>query len=218
MKIVSGILGALLLTAAYYIALDYIDRARDVGLERRGKWIVSKFVWLIGASGFCMLLWFGYQVLWRMPFPASLMQYVLLWGLSVAAVTDYKKYFIPNRVLLIMLLLWAAIVGICVILAAEYGLGLLFQSMIGGVMGGLIFLLCYLLSGRQLGVGDVKLSFVMGLYLTGQRIVGAIFYGIVLCLMYSVIQLLRKKIGLKDGVPLAPFLYGGVLITFWILF
>lgn len=218
MRIATGILGAFLFIMAYYAALDYIDRARDIGLKRRGRLIVSKFVWLTGAVGFCILLWFGYRALWQMPFPVSLMQCVLLWGMSVAAVTDYRKHFIPNGILFIMLIIWTAIVGICVILATEYGLGLLFQSLIGGAAGGLIFLLCYLLSRRQLGAGDIKLSFVMGLYLTGQWILGAIFYGIVLCLIYSVIQLLRKKIGLKDGVPLAPFLYGGVLIIFGILF
>ena len=55
--------------------------------------------------------------------------------------------------------------------------------------------------------------FVMGLYLTGQRIIGAIFYGALLCCVYSLIQMGRKKLGLKDGVPIVPFLYLGTLIT-----
>lgn len=59
--------------------------------------------------------------------------------------------------------------------------------------------------------------FVMGLYLTGQRIMGAIFYGILLCCIYSIVQLCRKKMGFKDGVPLTPFLYAGTFITLLIV-
>ena len=68
-----------------------------------------------------------------------------------------------------------------------------------------------------MGAGDVKLVFVMDLYLTGQRILGAVFYGSLLCCAWSLLQLARKKLGLKDGVPLVPFLYLGTLITLFIL-
>ena len=116
-----------------------------------------------------------------------------------------------------MLLLWSGIIGISIIANTENGLGILFGSLLGALTGGLIFLLCYVLSRGQMGAGDVKLAFVMGLYLTGDKIIGAIFYGVILCMIYSVIQLIRKRIGLKDGVPLAPFLYIGTLITYIIM-
>ena len=68
-----------------------------------------------------------------------------------------------------------------------------------------------------MGAGDVKLVFVLGLYMTGERIMGAIFYGVLLCCIYSIIMLCRKKIGLKDGVPMAPFLYMGMCINLLIM-
>ena len=97
------------------------------------------------------------------------------------------------------------------------GIALFAKSLMGGIVGGLTFLLCYLLSAKKVGAGDVKLSFVMGLYLTGDRIIGAIFYGTLVCCVYSIVMLIRKKIGLKDGVPMVPFLYIGVLITLFII-
>ena len=66
---------------------------------------------------------------------------------------------------------------------------------------------------RTDGGGDVKLAFVMGLYLTGERIMGALFYGTVLCCIYSIVQLIRKKLTLKNGVPMTPFLFLGTFIT-----
>jgi len=51
------------------------------------------------------------------------------------------------------------------------------------------------------------------LYLTGERIMGALFYGTVLCCIYSIVQLIRKKLTLKNGVPMTPFLFLGTFIT-----
>ena len=88
----------------------------------------------------------------------------------------------------------------------------------------LVFLLLFwsagvsmLLSKGQLGAGDVKLVFVMGLYLPGERIIGAVFYGTLICCVYSVLLLIRKKITRKDGVPMTPFLYLGTIITYIIM-
>lgn len=147
----------------------------------------------------------------------AMLRYCFLGTLSAIAVTDWEKHFISNKLLLVMLLLWSGIIGISIIANTENGLGILFSSLLGALTGGLIFLLCYVLSRGQMGAGDVKLAFVMGLYLTGDKIIGAIFYGVILCMIYSVIQLIRKRIGLKDGVPLAPFLYIGTLITYIIM-
>jgi prepilin signal peptidase PulO-like enzyme (type II secretory pathway) len=137
--------------------------------------------------------------------------------MSVVAYLDFKYHFISNRLLLIFMILWLGILGLEIIIETEVGLQLLFQGLLGAIVGGLIFLLCYLLSRGQLGAGDVKLVFVMGLYLTGYRIIGAIFYAVILCFIYSLILLLSKKIGLKDGVPLAPFLYIGTIIAYLVL-
>lgn len=88
------------------------------------------------------------------------------------------------------------------------------MSAAGSLFAGIAFLLCYIISRRQLGGGDVKLAFLLGLYLGGGRIFGAIIYGILCCFVYSVVQLCRRRLGLRDGVPLVPFLYLGTLIIF----
>ena len=141
---------------------------------------------------------------------------IFLW-LGILAVTDIKRKIIPNKILVLLLLFWTAGVSMLLILQTEFGLTILFESLAGGTIGGIIFLLCYLLSKGQLGAGDVKLVFVMGLYLTGERIIGAVFYGTLICCVYSVLLLIRKKITRKDGVPMTPFLYLGTIITYIIM-
>lgn len=217
MDIISAILGAALITAAGYGFLCFYDGKSPLGVRKKGNFICSACVVGTEALTFILTLAIGIRSVPQWGLPAVLLHYILIWAMSLLAVIDGKQHRIPNRFLQGMLLLWAAVVGIDIIIQTEEGLALLFRSLAGGIAGGLIFLLCYILSRKQLGAGDVKLAFVMGLYLTGQRIIGAIFYGIILCCVYSLVQLARKKIGLKDGVPLVPFLYMGTLITLLIL-
>ena len=87
---------------------------------------------------------------------------------------------------------------------------------LGVVFCALCFGIGYLLSKRTMGAGDVKLSLLMGLYLTGEYVVGAIVYGCLVGAIYSLIQLARKKVTRKDAIPFVPFLYAGLIIRYFI--
>lgn len=217
MKMISSCLGAVIVTASYYAVICVMNAKYGLGMSKKKYGISSGIAAAVGAVTFFSTIFIAYvrlpeEGIWR-----YLLTMVLIGGMSVAAITDQKGKIVPNRFLLFLLMVWAVIVGVGVMVDTANGTELLFRALAGGIVGGLIFLLCYLLSGKQLGAGDVKLAFVMGLYLTGQRIIGAIFYGVVFCCIYSLVQMCRKKLGLKDGVPLVPFLYLGTLITFFII-
>ena len=164
--------------------------------------ILTCAVWI--ASSFLH----GYE-LWRLIFDLCLSVF-----LTILAAVDLEYKRVPNRVLLVMLVVYALAAGVYIITDIENGLASVFVSAAGSLFAGIAFLLCYIISRRQLGGGDVKLAFLLGLYLGGGRIFGAIIYGILCCFVYSVVQLCRRRLGLRDGVPLVPFLYLGTLITF----
>jgi len=217
MRLISAVFAAVMVTAGYYMTIPLINRKYTLGLVVNGWRISSAMVQAVGGITFLATGVLAYIRFFGFSLPHYFLTVLLLWAMAVLAVLDNKKQMIPNRFLLLLLLVWGTVLGISLILDTENGLALFFQALAGGIAGGLIFFLCYLLSGRQIGAGDVKLVFVMGLYLTGQRIIGAIFYGALLCCAYSLIQICRKKLGLKDGVPIVPFLYLGVLITLSII-
>lgn len=217
MQIAGAVLAAVLVTAGYYLAMSLMNQKAGLELRQEGWHFFSVPVQTVGGITFLATGMIAYIRLPAFSLPAYVLTLLLIWAMSVLAVTDYRRQIIPNRFLLLLLLLWGAVSGVYVILDTGNGIGLFFQALAGAGVGGLTFLLCYLLSGKQVGAGDVKLAFVMGLYLTGQRIIGAIFYGAVLCCAYSLIQVWRKKLGMKDGVPIVPFLYLGVLITLLII-
>jgi len=206
----SSILGAVLADMVNYCVLSLMCKRRNIKFSRKNQMIVSVLT-------FCTVVVLGFLYLPQGITVEMMLQYILICAMSIFALADAEHHFISNRLLLSLLLIWTAITGITIILTTQYGIALLFLSLIGAIAGGLIFLLCYILSKGQLGAGDVKLVFVMGLYLTGARIIGAVFYGVIACCIYSIIQLVRRKIGVKDGVPLAPFLYLGQLITYFIM-
>lgn len=217
MAVINAILSAVLVTAGSYGTICFYDKKHPLGVGKKGNFIFSRFiVGLMCLTFFATgIIGFKKGAMWGV-FTTFLYD-ILIWGMSVLAVTDYKQCRIPNRFLTALLIIWATSAGTLILFRTEAGVALLVRSLAGGIVGGLIFLLCYFLSKKQLGAGDVKMVFVMGLYLTGERIIGVIFYGALLCCLYSGVQLFRKKIGIKDGVALAPFLYLGVLISLYIL-
>jgi prepilin signal peptidase PulO-like enzyme (type II secretory pathway) len=52
-----------------------------------------------------------------------------------------------------------------------------------------------------------------GLYLGFSGIIPSMLYGTVLAALTGLALMLLRKIGRKDTIPLAPFLYVGMLIT-----
>ncbi len=136
----------------------------------------------------------------------------------VLAFIDYEKTIIPNKILLWM----AAIRGVLLlgeILAfPEFWAEIVKSAVFGLLIGLSIFLLAYVLSRKSIGLGDVKLAAVLGWYLGG----ALIWWDIVVCLafagIYCIVQLLRKKLGMKDSIPLAPFFSIGTILVLLIGF
>jgi len=140
--------------------------------------------------------------------------YVTVLFMGWLAVTDAKHFILPNRILLA----WFG----CRILLIFTGFLVYetFDVIIGAVMGaaiiGLLFLIIYYASKRSMGGGDVKLSFVLGLALTWNMVFTAVFYALILCAVFALVMLGLKKMSRKDALPLGPFLYGGVVLAYFL--
>lgn len=139
-------------------------------------------------------------------------RYLVLMGfLVVLGFVDREKTIIPNRILLCMLGIRAVLLaGECAVFT-EYAAGLLKSAGFGMIAGAGIFLLAYLISRGNVGMGDVKLLGVIGAYLGAALIWWDMVVCLFLCAFYSVVQLLRKKLKMKDSIPLAPFFTVGTI-------
>jgi leader peptidase (prepilin peptidase) / N-methyltransferase len=134
---------------------------------------------------------------------------VLVTILIPIAIIDFEHRIIPNRITGP-----AAIVAILI--------GLLFdqdfvvEQVIAGAAAGGFFLVAAIAYPRGMGMGDVKLAGVMGLYL-GRAVGLAVLIGLVAGVIVGGIIIARvgAKEGRKMAVPFGPFLaLGGIIAIF----
>lgn len=135
----------------------------------------------------------------------------------IVAIQDIRCKRISNKIVLALLACWLLSIIPQLVVDIERALGTVKDSAFGFLIGGGLFLLVYLISRNGLGGGDVKFMAVTGLYLGLNGILPTMLYGSVLAALFGLTMILFKKIGRKDAIPLAPFLYVGVLITIFFL-
>lgn len=133
-----------------------------------------------------------------------------------AALGDIREKRVPNRLVGAMASAWVVIVVPQLFLHTEETLFLVFTGIAGFVLGGIVFLVIYLISRRGLGGGDVKLMAVSGLYLGFGGVLPTMLYGSVLAAITALVLIALKKISPRDSIPLVPFLYVGMMLTMFI--
>lgn len=86
--------------------------------------------------------------------------------------------------------------------------------LLSGLIAGLFFLLLFFITkGKGMGFGDVKLAFLMGLFLGFPKILMALFLAFLTGAMVGVILILQKKKKLKSQIAFGPFLILGTVLA-----
>jgi leader peptidase (prepilin peptidase) / N-methyltransferase len=125
--------------------------------------------------------------------------------LAAITLTDLERRIIPNAILLA-----GAGIGLGIVVATDPGS--LPERAAAAAGGGGFLLVFALIFPRGMGMGDVKLAAVMGLFL-GASVVPALFVGIALGGVAGLVLLLRYGTeARKNVIPFGPFLaIGGVV-------
>jgi len=131
---------------------------------------------------------------------------VLVAMLVPIALIDLEHRIIPNRITLP-----AAVAAVAIGVALDLK-GVPEQLIAGAAAGGflLVFVLAY---PRGMGMGDVKLAAVLGLFL-GRSVAVAILAGVLTATLVGAVVIARVGVekGRKTAVPFGPFLaFGGVV-------
>jgi leader peptidase (prepilin peptidase)/N-methyltransferase len=125
------------------------------------------------------------------------------------ALIDLDTQIIPN----VLMLIGAVIAPVIVLLVSPDEL---VEHLIAAAAGGGFFLLAVLAYPRGMGVGDIKLAGVLGLFL-GRAVGPAIFIALISGTLVGALIMARKGVaaGRKTKVPFGPFLaLGGVIALF----
>jgi leader peptidase (prepilin peptidase) / N-methyltransferase len=124
-----------------------------------------------------------------------------------AALIDLEHRIIPNRITALGAVVALAL-GLALDPSGEPG------RLIAGAGGGGFLLLAALAYPGGMGMGDVKLAGMMGLFL-GSSVAPAILIALVSGTLVGVVIIARKgaAAGRKTAVPFGPFLAGGALVA-----
>jgi Flp pilus assembly protein protease CpaA len=134
-----------------------------------------------------------------------------------ASVYDIKEKRIPNLLVLLMIGAWVVSTVPHLFYDTSAAIESTLEAIIGFATAGILFLLVYIISRNGLGGGDVKLMAAAGLYLGFRNVLPAMLYGALLAGASGLILIVAKKMSLKDSMPLAPFLYIGMMLTIFFL-
>ena len=134
---------------------------------------------------------------------------LLVTALVPITLIDLELRLIPNLITGPAAL--AAVVAI-----AALDTGFLPEALIAGAAAGGFFLAAAVLYPRGMGMGDVKLAGMLGLYL-GRTVAPAIFIALIAGVAVGAAVIARKgaKEGRKTAVPFGPFLALGGMIAFF---
>ncbi len=135
---------------------------------------------------------------------------LLVTALVPITLIDLDHRLIPNKITGP-----AALAAVIAIVALDRDF--LVEALVAAAAGGGFFLIAALLYPRGMGMGDVKLAGVLGLYL-GRAVAPAILIALLGGVLVGAAIIARKgaKEGRKTAVPFGPFLALGGMIAFFV--
>jgi len=158
-------------------------------------------------------------VFWQTIYDLRFMIYelVIVCFLIIIFVYDLKHYLIPDKVIYPAILIsgiWYFVSSIFLNLYTKYEILNTIYSAFGAA---LFFLLIVLISREKwMGIGDIKLAFLMGLILSWPKILVALFLAFFIGAVIGIGLIAAGKKTLKSEVPFGPFLITGTFIAlFW---
>jgi leader peptidase (prepilin peptidase)/N-methyltransferase len=135
---------------------------------------------------------------------------VLVTALVPITLIDLERQLIPNAITLP-----AAVFAVAAVLLLEPSA--LPEQLLAGAAAGGFFLLAALAYPRGMGIGDVKLAAVLGLYL-GRAVAPAIFIALIAGVAAGAAVIAAKGVaeGRRTKVPFGPFLALGAVVALFV--
>lgn len=125
--------------------------------------------------------------------------------LLVLGIIDFRRGIIPNKIV------YPSIIGAIILntFSSEITIA---HSLAGGVVLSVFFIISSLIL-KNLGMGDVKLGFLIGLMIGFPNGMIALVCGVVFGGLAAMVLVITKMRDRKDSIPYGPFLVTGALLT-----
>lgn len=135
--------------------------------------------------------------------------YLIFISFLVIFITDYKYQIIPDSMII------ASALGALLYHIADKSEGNFMNIALASIGASFLFLVLYIATkGRGIGMGDVKLVFVIGLFLGFPNVVVSLYISFLTGAFFGVILVVSKKKRLKSKIAFGPFLIIGMLVAY----
>jgi leader peptidase (prepilin peptidase) / N-methyltransferase len=142
---------------------------------------------------------------------------VLAASLVTLSAIDLKLFLLPNRIMYPLAAVSIVLLGLAAVAIGDADP--FTRALACGASAFLAFLVLYVISPRAMGFGDVKLAFVLGLFLgwlgVGETVLG-LFLGFAYGAVIGIGLIVTGVRTRKDHVPFGPFLAAGALTAIFV--
>lgn len=139
---------------------------------------------------------------------------LLIYASCLVSYIDIKERIIPNMIIIVLFAIRIGFLIYEIIIAPDSLKLVLMAPSLGMLIGGGLILLAMLISRKSIGMGDVKLFAIIGLYVGSKAIIPTLFCTFFFSAIFGLMLLIIKKAKIKDTMPMAPFAAAGILVNF----
>ena len=215
--VVSTIISLFVIAISFFLLYQYLV-LRDKDEKKIKDWVKlkldKKILSLMLTALIISALIYAYSFyLMKGTFIRSLMNAEVIMWLIVLAYIDIKDKIVPNKLIVSGIAFWAILAILEIVIEKTSWQQVLFFSLIGGGVCGGILLVIALIVKSALGMGDVKMFFVIGLLYGLTNTYSILLFSILVMAVVSIVLLITKKVNRKTAIPMAPFVAIGLFLN-----
>lgn len=202
-----------LLATSYVLTSSYVSEEKLVSLKLESYSINKKkgIFLAVGVVAYAILIYFLYFYYDRSIIDiVSLL--VIVTVIYASAQIDAEKSIIPNKFLLLGLVVRVLIIGCLYIQDVQSAWDTTLDCLIGATVFFVVFLLIHIIT-HGICMGDVKLFGLMGLYQGIWGTLNSIFFSLAVSFFLAIVFLILKKKKMKDSFPMGPCIFLGTVIA-----
>ena len=192
---------------------ETMEQTKQSALRPSRKRIVFLVLMFVGLCGMSTLLKTVYE---NNTLLHNAKMIILLAVLFTAANTDARKRLIPNKLVLIGLVLRVVFWVIELITVPDEFLNIVKNDLYACLLVVMFFVVGVLLVKGGIGMGDIKLMLVMCLFQGFYGVVSSLFCSLFVAFVYAIIVLLLRKKTKKDSVAFAPAILLGTALSIFL--
>lgn len=219
MRIALALLWALALSLCNWV---YLARAKVIeaeGFSEKVKAVLNcrSLIKIYTAVSFLAL---AFLVIWQEVFMATPrtfllnLKYITLIGILIPlAYEDFFIRRISNKVVLAGFGLRAVFYALEAIFCTSTFWATFKQSLMGLLVGAVFLILGSFIIRNGIGMGDVKMLMLMGIFEGLYSVMTSIFFSLLISFFVAIIALIRKTKNRKDSLPFAPCVLIGTFLS-----